>query len=288
MRPTGLPIHMKASSRSLLAVIRRVVPIALGLTLILGACSRNESAPGIGKSLVGEANGATNKGTSEPRKIAATVDDQFIYEDELKPAIQGGIDRAIALDRAINRLVTARNAKARYASEAQQAIDTATREILSQLYLQKTTQRLSDAVTEQDIKSWYDRKITVDDYREYLATYVLTASAEEANSTAADANRGDKKTLARFKSVADQGDQWLKARDFPYGLGQVISRMKPGEISKPIALRNGWFVLMLKDRRERPPPTLDSVKTEIRNILVSEALVKDINEIRQQARIELK
>lgn len=228
------------------------------------------------------------KSTPEPRRLAAMVDDLAIYEDELAPVVQTGVDRAIALDRAINRVITARAAKQFHEQEAQAAVENASREILSQLYLQKATQKLSDSITDKEIKDWYDRRITADDYREYQAGYVLMGNAEEANRIATDAARSDKKALAQFKPITDQPDQWLKARDFPYGLGQMVARMKAGDISKPVALRNGWFVLMLKQTRENPPPALDTVKTEIRNILVSEALVKDINRIRQSARIELK
>lgn len=220
--------------------------------------------------------------------VLATVDGQSITEDDIAPAVSAGIDRAIALDRAINRLVTSRAVKQEHAAEAERVLENASRELLSQLYIQKATQKLSASVSERDIQEFYERRVKSDDYREYKAEYVVVADQQAAEELASEAQRGEKKTLGKFKPVSDQPGQWLRARDFPYGLGQVVGRMKAGEVSKPIALRNGWFVLMLTQVREQPPPTLESVKTEIRNILVSEAMVKDIAALRQKSRIELK
>lgn len=226
--------------------------------------------------------------TSKPPVIMAVVDGQNITEDDIAQAVQAGVDRAIALDRAINRVVTARYVRQEHTAEAERLLESASRELLSQLYIQKATQRLTVGISEKEIQDFYNKRVKADDYREYRAEYVLLGDQQAAEELAGDAQRGEKKALSRFKSVADQPGQWLRSRDFPYGLGQVVGRMKAGDISKPIALRNGWFVLHLRDVRDQQPPSLESVKTEIRNILVSEALVKDIAAIRQKSRIELK
>ncbi len=240
------------------------------------------------KGTAGLASGVQKAGAAKTPVIIAIVDGQNITEDEIAPAVQSGVDRAIALDRAINRAVTSRAVRQEHAAEAERLLESASRELLSQLYIQKATQRLSAAVSDKDIQEFYDRRVKADDYREYKAEYVLVADQQAAEELAGDARRGEKKAMARFKPITDQPGQWLRARDFPYGLGQIASRMKAGDVSKPIALRNGWFVLVLTQVRDQPPPALESVKTEIRNILVSEALVKDIAAIRQKSRIELK
>lgn len=260
------------------------------LTTGLSACQRSAESTTVNAVTLTQKPGSdpSSSASTTAAKVAATIDDQVIYENELVPLMQGGVDRAIALDRAINRVVTAKAARLQYQQEAQTAVENASREVLSQLYLQRATQRLSERIKDEDIRAWYERRIKADDYREYQATYVLLASPEEAARVAAEALQGDRKALMKFKPITDQPDQWLKAGDFPYGLGQIVNKMKTGDISKPIALRNGWFVLMLRQTREHSPPALDSVKNEIRNILVAEALVQDINQIRQSARIELK
>lgn len=274
-------------------MIQRLATVSMvaGLIGMMGLSACNSSSPvEAGSSPGTTASSQTKTGfkTSDKRRVVATVDDTAIYEDELTVLIQAGADRAVALDRAINRVVMTRAAKEQYETQSQAAIDSATRDILSQLYLQKTTEKLSAGISDKEIKAWYDKRMTAEDFREYRAVYVLSPSAEEAAGIAAEAASGDRKTLSRFKPISDNPDQWLRARDFPYGLGQLVGRMKPGEISRPIALRNGWFVLMLKDSREGKIPSLESVKSEIRNILVSEALVNDISQIRQHSRIELK
>jgi peptidyl-prolyl cis-trans isomerase C len=220
--------------------------------------------------------------------VVATVDNTPILEDDIKPLMLNGVDRAIALDRYINKLVTASAAREKYAADADRALETAGREILSQLYLQRISEDLARGIQDADIERFYKERIKAEDYREYRVRYVLLSNLADAQTFAQEAASGDKKAMAKFKDITDQPRGWLKARDIPYGLGQLVSPMKPGSISKPVTLRNGYMVLELEDTQDQKPPELKDIKTDIKNILISEAVVRDVAQRRSKIRIELK
>jgi peptidyl-prolyl cis-trans isomerase C len=220
--------------------------------------------------------------------VVATVDNTPIFEDDLRPLMINGTDRAIALDRFINKVVTANAARDQYSAAADKAIEAASREILSQLYLQKMSEDIARGIQDTDVERFYKERIKAEDYREYRVRYVLLSNMEDAQAFAQLAASGDKKAMAKFKDMTDQPKGWLKARDIPYGLGQLVGPMKPGSISKPVTLRNGYMVLELEDIRDQKPPELNDIKTDIKNILISEAFVRDVAQRRSRMRIELK
>jgi uncharacterized protein YqfA (UPF0365 family) len=107
-----------------------IVAFAVVLTAVLislffyrdGAITSNNASKGSNSSAV----------TPE---VVATVDGHNITYADIKSLVDAGVDRAIAVDRTVNKVLVANAAKILYPSEANDAIQTAERDLLSALFL---------------------------------------------------------------------------------------------------------------------------------------------------------
>ena len=119
--------------------------------------------------------------------------------------------------------------------------------------------------------------------------YVAAADEKEAGEISSAIAAGKSKDVeARFKPVKDSADGFVLAGELPYGLGGVVRSLKKGEYSRPVALRNGFFILFLEDVKANPKPELAKVADEIKNVLVAKALTDTLASARVAAKVELR
>lgn len=222
-------------------------------------------------------------------KVAAVVNGQEIFDSELAGAVAQGVDRAVAIDRYVNKALAADLARSAYGKEATEALRGAEREVLSQLYIAKKTESLRAGVTDAEVKSYYDANVKVEDYAGYKVRFAMTADEKEAVGIAEAIAGGKVKDVeARFKPVKDGADGFLMAAELPYGLGGVVRALKKGEYSRPIVLRNGFFILYLEDTKANPKPEQAKVAEEIKNLLVAKKLTDELVAARAAAKVELR
>lgn len=262
--------------------ITKTSAIALSLMLCLSACSdRKQNTDPVDKVK------NINETAAENRALAV-VNGESIHENDIRPLLQAGIDRAIALDRYINRIITAQTALKEYENQAKTALKQAERDILSNLYMQQETQRLEKLITEDDLKRQYEQTVRPEDYRLFKAKYYLSNDAQDAENVGTLAAGGDTNMRKAFNAIKNKEDNWLRAQDFPYGIGQVIKQLKTDEFSKPIATRNGFFIVWIEETKDNPPPTFDRVKGELKNLIIAQKISSQIDQKRAKAKIELK
>lgn len=222
--------------------------------------------------------------------IIALVNDRPVYEFEIVPLMQNGVDRSIALDRRITQSVIATAAEKQYAKEAQAALDAARSDILAQIYARKKTEAVRAAVTDKDITAFYEKNVTDEDSRKFKLRSYMTADAREAQTMyeALVKDPYSKEVLPKLQYMKPGEDHFAGVQEVPYGLGQTIKKMKAGETMQPVVTREGVLVLYIEQVKDLPKPTLEKVKEEIRNYLVNERLGEEIQTLRKAARIELK
>jgi foldase protein PrsA len=136
------------------------------------------------------------------------------------------------------------------------------------------------------------RNITITDAQveEYIQTHpdefksevkfhiriIVVSTKEQANKVLSDLAKGeDFATLARDRSLDDNtsnggGDLgWIEEND-PFVAAPIMNaakQLKVGETSKPIAVDNGYAIVNLRDRREKPNPELSFIKENVRKEL---------------------
>jgi peptidyl-prolyl cis-trans isomerase C len=222
------------------------------------------------------------------QKLIAVVNGENITEEDIKPLLDAGVEKAIALDRYINKMVAAQTAEKQFKADALQAMKSVERDLLSQLYLQKTSQRIEREISDADIKGYYEKNVKTEDFQQYNVSYYLTQEKTDAETVSREAQEGSREVLSRFKPIKEGTEKYIFLKDMPYGLGQVVRPMKTNTFSKPIALRNGFFVLHVVGIKEGKRPELTSVLNEIKNILMTERVTQQLEQQRSTAKIELK
>lgn len=222
--------------------------------------------------------------------VIAVVNERPVYEFEIVPLVQNGVDRSIALDRRITQSVIASAAEKEYSKDAKIALDAARNDILAQIYATKRTEAIRASVTDKDISAFYDKNVTAEDARRLKVRSYVTADAREAQAMYETLvkDQPSKEVLSKLQYMKTDGDHYASVAEIPYGLGQTLKKMKAGEALQPVVVREGVLLVYLEDVKEVPKPELDKVKEEIRNILITQKMSEDIQKLRREARIELK
>jgi peptidyl-prolyl cis-trans isomerase C len=221
------------------------------------------------------------------KRVVATIDGAKVSEIEIQPLLSQGVDKAVAVDRYINKVLAASLAQKLFPDEAKAVLQGAEREALAQLYVSKRSQDMSTAVTDDEIGQFYEKHVKSDDFSLYKVSYFLSQDPKEADDISSSIRDGRSKEVAsKFKPVKD-GDGFLEAKALPFGIGPVVHSMKTGEYSRPFVLRNGVIVLRLDEIKAQPAPSLEKAKASIVELIVSQKLADEMTKTRQGARIEL-
>nr|WP_294888543.1 peptidyl-prolyl cis-trans isomerase [uncultured Limnobacter sp.] len=227
--------------------------------------------------------------SDSPQKdsVVASVNGITITEMELSGLMQSGVDRAIVVDRYINKVVAAERGRTMYAAEAEAALRAAEREVLSTLYTTKRLEELRKSVSDEQVKNYYDTQVLDQNFQQWKVSYYLSNSNSDAQAVSTRLKARDQDALNQLKPLVEQGDGYAPAAALPYNLGRVVSKMKKGEISEVLALRNGLLILKVEDMRQLSKPTLEQVKDEIIQVLALEKFNAELEQARKQAKVEL-
>lgn len=127
---------------------------------------------------------------------------------------------------------------------------------------------------------------------EFNASHILVETVEEAEALIVALNDGaDFAELAKEKSTGPSGPNGGELGWF--GLGMMVAPfeeavlgLEVGQISGTVQTQFGWHVLILNDKRDVPPPALETVIGEITQTLQQVALDGKVNELRVGASVE--
>ncbi len=236
---------------------------------------------------VSPVNSAIASTAERPDREIAKINGMKITEMEVAGLMQSGIDRAIVIDRYINKVVAAERGKEMYAEEAVAALRAAEREVLSTLYTTRRMQALRSAVSDDEVKSYYDANVLDQNFQQWMVSYYLSNDENDVQKTLGKLKSGDKQALEQLKPLVEQGDGYANTANLPYNLGRVVSKMKKGEFSEVLRLRNGLLVLRLDDMKQLQKPTLEQLKEEIIQAIALEKFNAELEEARRKAKVEL-
>ncbi|WP_394673462.1 peptidyl-prolyl cis-trans isomerase [Limnobacter sp.] len=239
-----------------------------------------------GVSPVASAFAAGTSANKSDREVAS-INGMKITEMELGGMLQSGVDRAIVIDRYINKVVAAERGREMYVEEAKAALRAAEREVLSTLYTTKRMEELRKAVSDDEVRAYYDANVLDQNFQQWKVSYYLSNDQNDVQQTLEKLKKGEKDALDQLKPLVEQGDGYAVAQALPYNLGRVVSKMKKGEFSEVLRLRNGLLVLKIEDSKQFKKPTMEELKQDIVQALALEKFNAELEQARRQAKVEL-
>jgi peptidyl-prolyl cis-trans isomerase C len=128
--------------------------------------------------------------------------------------------------------------------------------------------------------------------QEVLARHILVPTEEEAKAILAELKKGaDFATLAKEKSkdpgAAEGGDlgYFTKEQMVPE-FAEVAFKLDKGQISDPVKTQFGWHIIKVEDKRTKPTPTFEQVKSQIDNYIAHRAQSEMVEKLRSAANVE--
>ncbi len=152
---------------------------------------------------------------------------------------------------------------------------------------------IGQTFSDEDIAAAYDAaygNLPVEP--EFNASHILVETEEEADALITALNDGaDFAELAKEKSTGPSGPNGGELGWFGLGMmvppfEEAVVAMEVGDISGTVQTQFGWHVLILNDKRDVPPPALETVIGDIRQTLQQAAIEAKIDELRAGVSVE--
>jgi peptidyl-prolyl cis-trans isomerase C len=149
------------------------------------------------------------------------------------------------------------------------------------------------AATDEAMHKVYDEAVKqMGSEEEVHARHILVATEDEAKAIEAELKKGaDFATLAKEKSkdpgAADGGDLGYFTKDqMVPEFAEVAFKLDKGQISEPVHTQFGWHIIKVEDKRIKPTPTFDQVKTQLQTYVAHRAQAELVDNLRKTATIE--
>jgi peptidyl-prolyl cis-trans isomerase C len=127
---------------------------------------------------------------------------------------------------------------------------------------------------------------------EVHARHILVPTEDEAKAILAQLKGGaDFAKLAKEKSkdqgAADGGDlgYFTKEQMVPE-FAEAAFKLNKGQLSDPVKTQFGWHIIKVEDKRTKPTPTFEQVKSQIDNYVARRAQSQLVDKLRSAANIE--
>lgn len=153
----------------------------------------------------------------------------------------------------------------------------------------------TNPVTDAEIKAEYDSKIVAETGTEYKARHILVKTEDEAKKIIAELDKGgDFAKLANKHSIDSKESQnggdlgWFSANQMVKPFSDAVTKLEKGKYTAaPVQTQFGWHVILREDSRAQTPPPLEAVKDQLTPYLQRQKFQKMIEDMRQQAKVEI-
>jgi peptidyl-prolyl cis-trans isomerase C len=149
------------------------------------------------------------------------------------------------------------------------------------------------AVTDDAMHKVYDDAIKqMPAEEEVHARHILVPTEDEAKAIEVELKKGaDFATLAKEKSkdpgAAEGGDLGYFTKDqMVPEFADVAFKLDKGQISDPVKTQFGWHIIKVEDKRIKPTPTFDEVKTQLQTYVAHKAQAELVENLRKTATID--
>lgn len=154
--------------------------------------------------------------------------------------------------------------------------------------------QLKDKLGEPELKQKYDEMVkTMKPQEELRASHILVPTEAEAKDIIAKLDAGgDFAKLAKEKSkdpgASNGGDLgYFTDGDMVPEFWAAADKLNKGQYTKaPVKTQFGWHVILLTDKRNRPTPTFDQVKDQLKDDLTQQIITAYLGDLHKTAKIQ--
>lgn len=238
--------------------------------------------------------------------VVAVINGKNIIAEELKmTAQQNKVDykslnnnqKQLLLNGLINRQLVAMEAKNKNydkTPEMQLKLTALVDSILAATYLEDMTKEVK--VTEEELKALYDSNVKKNSQTQYKARHILVKEEAAAKDIIKQLSEGgDFATIAKEKSedkgsAANGGDLgWFNTRTMVPEFAKAVEAAKVGELPQQAVKSDfGWHIILVEESKPIEPPTYESSKEKLENMIIKTKLSKYLEELNSKAKIEVK
>ena len=166
--------------------------------------------------------------------------------------------------------------------------------ILAATYLEDMTKEVK--VTEEELKALYDSNVKKNSQTQYKARHILVKEEAAAKDIIKQLSEGgDFATIAKEKSedkgsAANGGDLgWFNTRTMVPEFAKAVEAAKVGELPQQAVKSDfGWHIILVEESKPIEPPTYESSKEKLENMIIKTKLSKYLEELNSKAKIEVK
>jgi peptidyl-prolyl cis-trans isomerase C len=160
-------------------------------------------------------------------------------------------------------------------------------------------------VTDEALRKVYDEQVKpMGAAEEVRARHILFRADPKDEKAQAEAQARAQAALERVKKGDDFAAVASELTEDPSGkenggdldyftkeqmvpeFANIAFQMHPGQVSNPIRTQFGWHIIKLEDRRNRPVPEFDKVRSQIEAFVTRRAQTELITQLREKAKIE--
>jgi peptidyl-prolyl cis-trans isomerase C len=226
-----------------------------------------------------------------------------LYNFYLKGALQGKDPATLtqaqkeeALDNLVRGELVAQQAEKNGITKDQQTLDLIELSRLNAIEQQFSENFVKEnKPTDAELHKEYDTQVAQLQHTEYHVEHILLTSPDTANGIIAQLGKGAKfEDLARKASTdpskAQGGDLgWISPDRMAKPFADAMVALQPGDYTRmPVKTEYGWHVIKLVETRPLAPPSFESVKDRVQQIVLSKKFKSYVDGLLAKAQIDKK
>src|SRR3569623_913327 len=179
------------------------------------------------------------------------------------------------------------------------------RELLYQEAVAKGYDKIPNVVSEAmrgkqpadaEMRNIYQDKVATKNVKEFKARHILVPTEAEAKDVIAQLDKGAPpselaKTKSKDRASAESGGDlgWFSAGQMVPQFSQAVTTLDKGKYTKtPVRTQFGYHVVVLDDTRKVAPPSFDSIKDRLAEVVQSQKIGEYLETLRKKAKIDVK
>jgi peptidyl-prolyl cis-trans isomerase C len=241
----------------------------------------------------------------DPNKQVAKVDGTVITEEdvrvaleELSPTLPAQMNaeqrRTYTIDYLVDLKIVAAAAnreKIAETPEFRRRLDQTRDRLMMEVLLTREGEK---GATDEAMRKFYDDTVkAMKPTQEVRARHILVEKEEEAKAAAERIKKGEDfaKLAAELSKDPGSGKEggdlgWFEKDRMVPEFAEAAFKLDKGAVSEIVKTQFGFHIIKVEDKRDRPAPTFESVKEELRRYMVQKSQQEYVLKLREGSKIE--